>query len=255
MGKLPCKHPQTNPTLLSAKFCLLVASLMSLALSDLKKINNKHQFLVFGFIRNQQNNLSLSIIPPIISYLCLGFYYHGNYFSKYPTENIKASDDGMTITCYNESYDQGIDKYYYNMAYTKIWIESMSDKIAKWKIRINKCVERILFRIVSVEENIGITTSPYGFTNRGAAYSYGKGKFIPRDKLRFEQGDIVTIILNTKDASIATERNGDHDNIKMIFTGIETGDDLKYKLAFNLYKTNDSVTMLDFELNEAVANK
>ena len=38
----------------------------------------------------------------------------------------------------------------------------------------------------------------------------------------------------------------------MIYKGIETGDSIKYMLAVDLYKTNNSVAILDFQVNDAV---
>ena len=218
---------------------------MSLVLTKLKKIGNRYKLIVFGFIRNQQNQLSLSNIPTLITYLCLGYYYHATYFQKY-SKNIKISNDKMTVTALKNM--NGLKH-----ACTNIWIESISKKIAKWKVKINSCRHLLIFRISSME-NFKFTKPSYGFDNYGNTYTNDDNTW--RDIMDinqdFKKGDIITIILNMENATMATEKN--NNDLVLIFTGMVKRKDIKYRLAVDLAKKGNSVTLFDFELNDAETN-
>ena len=148
------------------------------------------------------------MIPPIFSYLCLGLDYHRNYFSKYALDVVQLSENEMKITalCY-------ID--YNKLAYTNIWIESTTNEITKWTLRIDikfdKEHSRIIFCIVS-DDDYKIITPNHAFDDRSATGT---------DGAEWTEGDIIAIIFDTKNASIGRERKGfDHD-LKVIYKEIE----------------------------------
>ena len=143
----------------------------------------------------------------------------------------------MTITSTNHNFF---------VSYTNIWIESMSNKMVKWKIKMNKC-EHIICRIVS-NDDFYHTLPNYGFSTDGQTYT--NGEWTMRDmmyKSKLKQRDILTVILNTKDGSISTMRN-DND-LQVVCEGIERSRDIKYKLCFQLGQ-DDSVTLVDFEITD-----
>ena len=106
---------------------------MSIALAVLNKIPAKYQFTVFGYLREQETQLSLDTIPPLVCYLLLKFYYPGEYFKKY-SKNIILSDNDMTITRISKP---GMDGIWTNYAIGSIAIDSTSKCIAKWTFKLN----------------------------------------------------------------------------------------------------------------------
>ena len=102
---------------------------MAFMLPNLKHIDDKTKDTVFGYIRQQQKTLSLSNICPLISYLCLSYYYQNEYFTTTKDHEITISENRMKITKHNGSG-------WINTTYGNVWIDSSIPQIAKWKIKI-----------------------------------------------------------------------------------------------------------------------
>ena len=211
---------------------------MALSLKQLKGIKDKYQFIVFGYIRESQKALSLEIIPPLISYLCLGFYYQEmEEFVKTDNKLITISDSKDTITQTTTASDT---------AYCKQWIDTSIKQIAKWKLKINSIASSnnsIMIRFVSNDERL--TEPNYGFNNKG--WTYTNGPYKDRRGMQFAGDDIMEIMLNTSDGSITAIHNDAEP--RAIYNGIQVGDKIRYKLAIFLYRKDNSVSLLDFELN------
>ena len=56
---------------------------MTASLKQLKQINEKTKMSVFGYVKEMQLKLSLCNVPTMISYLCLAYHSHGEYFNIY----------------------------------------------------------------------------------------------------------------------------------------------------------------------------
>ena len=67
-----------------------------LTLKELKSIAKPPRYTAFGYIRDMEKQLKLSNVPIMINYLCLGYYFHGEYFEK-------CGDDLMITSKQNES--------------------------------------------------------------------------------------------------------------------------------------------------------
>ena len=122
-----------------AKFNLIMAA----CFKQLKSIKKDTRFTVFGYVRQNENKLSLYCnIPSMISYLCLSYYYHGEYFEK-AGHDIQISNDKMTVTKVTQECNWD------NAAYGKTWIDSSIDQIVKWKFKINTLERSIYICLVS----------------------------------------------------------------------------------------------------------
>ena len=51
-------------------------------LKALKSFPKRPRQTVFGYIRENQKQLSLYNVPALIGYLCLGYYFHGEFLEK-----------------------------------------------------------------------------------------------------------------------------------------------------------------------------
>ena len=65
-------------------------------LKELKKIPLKIRSAVFGYMRQTEKQLYLSTVPIMVYYLCLGYYFHGEYFEK-AGNDLQISDDKMCV--------------------------------------------------------------------------------------------------------------------------------------------------------------
>ena len=227
----------------------LITLTMSLSLKQLKAIKDKYKFIVFGYIRETQIKLLLDIIPPIISYTCLAFYYRNmdEFDEEKCGENITLSEDKLTVT---KSGKQGSLQEI--AAFCKKWIDTNIKQIGKWTIKIHEETDTkraVMIRLVSSDEEGLFPTPSYGFCNVGDTYT--NGGYYKRDDShsarvarRFSKGEI-TVILNTKDGSIKIMN--DSNTTMVIYDGIQTGQGIQYKLVLIIYK-DTSITLTDFEL-------
>lgn len=214
---------------------------MALMIKSLKRIGNKYKFAVFGYIRELQNELLLDVIPDLIIYTCLGFYYQEIDEFETWDEQITVSDDKLRITR-NDSYRYDA----YSNAYCKIWIDSDIKQIAKWKLKIHHVGgswRGVMIRLISTDKDMFKQPS-YGFCNGGATYT--NGPYTNRKGKHLNAGDIITVSLNLKNEKASFECIDQEGETTVIYDGIEKGKDIKYKLAFLLYNVNNCVELLDF---------
>ena len=229
---------------------------MTTSLKVLKYIDQRTKFVVFGYIREYENKLSLYInISPGICYICLAYYFLGEYFEKAGNQFI-ISNDKMTVTKKQESY-----KYEYsnwnNTAYGKLWINSTIPQIIKWKFKINElgCLSGICFCLVSKDnrcnENCMSRDSKkdypnYGFCNKLLTIINDDEAIEEKsdDAEKFEKNDIVLMIFNTIKREFYCQ-NADQINLITI-KNIKIGDNIRYKMAIQMYDSFNSVQLIYF---------
>ena len=207
-----------------------------------------YKYTVFGYIRGFEKKLSLQNIPTLINYLCLQFYFHGEYFEKIG-DDLEISNDKMMVK-------SKPDKCGDNEAFGKTWIKSMSNCVATWTFKLN--ANQISIYITSSEKLYDRDTSCFFLDNGICA---GKKLFDPQmygfvNKMpghlsilfwtmaRFTEQDLMKLTLNTKNGTIALQRN-DEDVIVLV-DNIVKGRDISYKLAVGFYNFDEYITLIDF---------
>ena len=125
--------------------------------SQLQKVNKEFKYVVFGYIREQQNNHSFDIIPKLVMFIILAFYADiSDEFDKTLCgDNVKISVDGKSIIHFQKNYSS-------NTSYGKKIINSMDDGIYIWRLK--------LFDDKNYEMNIGIDNAKAKYVN-GNLYS------------------------------------------------------------------------------------
>ena len=223
---------------------------MAACLKHLKSIKQDIRFTVFGYVRQNEDKLTLFCnVPSMICYLCLSYYYHGECFEK-AGDDLKISNDKTTV----EKVANGMfDVNFRNTSYGKTWIDSSINQIVEWKFKINTINNGIYICLVSKDNrlnrdcNTRADAPNFGFSNYGDIIMYGgevanDGRKVVK---RFYENDEISMIVNTKDGEIYLQRNG---GIKALMVkNIKRGDDIKYKMAVSIRKYLDSVTLLDFK--------
>ena len=226
---------------------------MALRLKELKKINDTHKFTVFGYAKRVQKESSLTI-PLMINYLCLAYYFHGEYFEKCGN-NLEISNGAVTLTKIGKS------RNWRDTAYGKIWIKSNMKQVASWKFRIDKIPDYdefladlyIYFVSHATRMNddcAAFADRPfYGFDNKGASDASGIAGVEPKcDGIpEFNQGDIIIISLDTSQAIIQVKIRD--EDAQIIYRNIYINDQIQYKIAVQLWGQNTSITLLDFCLS------
>jgi len=176
-------------------------------------MDNWVKYLIFGYIKQIQNEQSLTNIPLLINYLCILYFYENEYFDKIG-DGITVSDDKLTIT-----QTKPFKNNWMNTTYCKNWIESASNKVIKWKFKMNKFSgtwsHNVCIGITSTDQcqNSDFTESKigtfYGFgdhikliTNNDADYDYLSIGI-------FKENDEVLFILNLIEKKIYRQINND----------------------------------------------
>ena len=223
----------------------------------LKLVDSRTKHLVFGFIRIAQSKLlnenKIKIflnIPPLISYICLLYYFIGDYFDVLG-DSIELSKDKTVIT---KTESSG----WSNSNYGKICIDSQSNAIFKWYLKLNKMMDSLCDAQIFIASDCKITKCPvtwnnystnyYGFyIGNGERYGYDKPYKGPYfgNKI-FKQGDIVCFELNLKNDYIKVYRNDD-DDLGILYKGINKGQDIKYRICVSLYYKGDQVEIIKCE--------
>eukprot|EP01084_Bolivina_argentea_P082193 148825_1 len=228
---------------------------MSESLKRLKQIDTRTKSTVFGYIREMENTLSLfSNVPVLISYISLSYYNHGEYFHKSGShKGMIVSEDKMTVTnCTGIKYNN-----YNHTTYGCTWIDSTCDKIAKWTFKASdyawicfvskdNCENDNCLRNRD-EPNYGFTDCSNKFLFR--RYCNDKGVSTHTEGFNMNFNALFTVILNTKQKTIGYYLENETKNeSKFIFKNIKIGEGIKYKLAVNMPRDGDKITLINFEI-------
>ena len=218
--------------------------MMSLDLKQLKEIDDVYKLPVFGYIRKVENELCCTITM-LIYYLCLAYFYESDFFDECG-DNILISENKTRITVLRDGskYDRR------HQAFCNQIIDSRSKQTAKWKIKINKMIDKMddetyfrIFLIIS-NDNKGIyCTGGYGFSNDKCTITNSSGN---HSGLQFtiQQNDIIQVVLNTDNATIGIIKN--EQPMHIIWTHINIGDNIQYQLAINAMRKDLSISLINF---------
>eukprot|EP01084_Bolivina_argentea_P037165 68717_1 len=192
---------------------------MSHSLNHLKSINTDIKYTVFGYIRECETKLCLHTnIPIMVSYICLSYYFHGEYFDKC-SNDIVISNSTNTITK-KEGHNSNnsinnIVSAWCNTTYGKLWIESDIDQIAKWTLKLNHCGINTFIGLMSKDNRINSNCStskdkPYYAVFHAGSTDYNDNTCVYNNNMvTFKNGDIMIFILNTQKRCISIQKNND----------------------------------------------
>ena len=235
-------------------------------LDKVKKIKQIYKNIVFGYVRTSQrklfsnlNNNPFYIIPVLVDYLCLLFYYEeeDEFNPKLRGRNIKISNNNKIINYYN------IDSVHNNAStcYGKKVISSTINNTYEWKFKMLKMENYSNYINNGIDNANGkwINDAPHTKKEK-ASYmvwcgtkDYGvNGYRWDRQTLFhinfpgfYHEGDILTMTLKfDNDGGILIyEINGK----KFMFKNIVREKGLEYRLAVTLKQVNESVQMTEFK--------
>lgn len=233
------------------------------SLKFLSKLNDSNKSLVFGYVRSIEKKSNMITIPMLIYYQILTYFYIHEYFTKCGDE-LEISEDKMTLKKIDIIHSRHT-KEWMNNAYCNIWFASNGQEIATWKFKLNEIEtpkedvawHEIYFVFVSKDERLNEDANSsedapnYGWSNNEETYHFGAGEdcveFVAGCKAH-ENGDKVSITLNTKEGSIKWKRFATEEGDSYyVYKNIEQSDSIKYKLAVSLRSKNNSITLIDFK--------
>ena len=222
-------------------------------LKRVKSIKQDTKFTVSGYIRQNEKKLSLFCnVPDMISYLCLLYYFHGEYFEK-TGDDIRISKNKMRVTKIVNNNN------FRNTSYGKTWIESTVQQMVQWKFKIDKIVYPvgdIYICLVSTDNRLNqdcndknrdkpnfAIGSPGWVIVNGDEYEIKC--YVGANLVKYGENDIISMILDTKHRQLCFKRN-DGNKITLVKC-IKIDSDIKYKMAVSLRSKGDSISLIDFQ--------
>ena len=216
------------------------------ALEVLKKADEKTQFTVFGYIREQQDSLSMNI-PENITYSCMGYYFIPEYFDKIKyTDLVNLSDDKMRIT-YLGKHDWHPNEDNFVQGHQEI--KSIAKVVCVWTLKIDKFDPGLFgsvmtFGVVSTKNDNRMC----GFNNNHLNWQKNKSEHV-------KTGDIIKVKLDltVSNGRLSCIVNDEERRITAAPYGIS--DDVKYRMALKILNESDCVSLLEYqELHPKINN-
>ena len=216
---------------------------------------NKPKHATFGYIRKMERKLSLSNVPVMINYLCLGFYFHGEYFEKCG-HDLKIINDKMSVRRMNTKYG---GEEYMNTAYGKEWVQLNLGCIFTWNFRIDcfgpeytSNTTRMYLGIISRDDRLNNNfrqeeDRPYFYFN--IVKNVGNWSTSHADQFLYlikrRQYQLVCDSINWR--VVIYDMKDDEEVVSKSLTDCEiTKDDTKYKLAISMIGKDATFTLTDF---------
>ena len=209
--------------------------------------NARSTQIVFGFIHEAESQLKLAEIAALIIKIILGFYYNGEYFASFLKDHFEVSPDKLTLTNIKE-IDMGHHTSYFNQ-----WIESTSNSIVKWTLKINKAEKTMFdcadyFGIATKEDDPSkqfATADTLNYCIDDGGWKYKSYEGDGRVSFKFEEGELIIFRLDLPSKQWLGKVGIDGTDIELF--KIEVSDDTKYKLVMQMSKVGNSVTLVNFD--------
>ena len=201
----------------------------------IKQIPKPVRYLIFGVCRKTEKELS-SIIPLMIQYFVLLYYYHHDYFSE-AYKDYKISANKLTVSKMS-GFELGSN------IFCNKWYESMSNRIIKWTFYMNQMEYFCTFSLIS--QNNGLfrryqeDRGTYTHFNSGGRSIDGRICSPGLSHSFFKTGDTISYILDLKSSEwIFRNKYGK----EYVITKIRKSTDIKYKLVLSMSNVGDSITL------------
>ena len=212
-----------------------------MAFKQLKKIDKRTQYSVYGWIRNQEKTLRLRNVPSMISSVCI-LYFRDDEIFDVIGDDIKLSENKKSVTKIEK------DRNYANNSYGIIEISSMSNLIYQWDLKIvqKKKADALAVGIASNQ----IPNKQIENDKDGIFYVCGDHGHIFGDSIdeqidaKFDTNDIVSIHLDLQKLQISFAINGEKKGSS--FKKIQKASEIKYRLVVSLGNTGDCIEIINF---------
>ena len=218
---------------------------MSLSKVQINRKDFQIKLLVFGYVRESVNKCALHTPDPLIL-IILAFFYLMESFQKTDGDGLEISEDGLSIT--RVSKDDG------KKAYGIIDIDSNSDTLSIWKIKMNRRENTFMVGVMAIRTNDTIEWSSrraqymlFSQTTRSTLLCSGGAHLKLNDDI-VKTGDIITIELDLNARKVTFSLNDKRFESKDLSNDI-SDNDMKYYLVCRVGKygkLGHQMTIMDF---------
>ena len=216
-------------------------SALNVLSSSINNINDKTNYIVYGFILKIKQKFASTNIPKDIIEICISFYFIPECFEIYDNELINITNNGFTMTNISDEV---------STCYVSIEMLSTTNLIHKYKVKINKmrCNNLVIgMDDTNAEYTYGVfyydeDSNNYGYTasgkkcSRNEVESYGIG---------CNENDTILTIIDFNKKTISFQINDKDQGIA--YKNIQTNEKINYRFAVCTADVDDSVTLLNYE--------
>ena len=232
---------------------------MSFNLQALNCINNKTKCMVTGYLRRihdtaDDNN---NDIPPLISYLCLWYFYIASDKFAVSGKSIKIHEQGTVLTNdMRDTWAGGEDTCYGSHCIDTKY----KNQIIRWVLELTKMRGYMVIGIdeydaMNIDKCYGhrdVKTNYYGYNHNGYCYANNIVRGSDKQGKGFRTNDVIMLEFNVKERKLryykTYAKNFDRREILCTMTNIKTDDDEKYKFALTNNGFGAKVKLLHFEV-------
>ena len=214
-----------------------------MAFKQLKKIDKRTQYSVFGWIRNKEKALGLRHVSSMIAAICI-LYFRDDEIFDVINEDMKLAPNKKLITKFQNDDD------FKNNSYGINEISSMSDMIYEWVLKIHNlnATDSITFgiatkQIPSKEFDEDEAELYYAFDGEGESTNHSSNTWKSYGNT-WSKNDIITMSLDLAKAQISLSINGQNQGVA--YENVVKSVDAKYRLFASLVDIGDCVEILNF---------
>ena len=221
-------------------------------LEDVKKLDQRTQDCVYGYIRSVQKVLpddnTYYIIPTLVIHFCLLYLSSIERFAVFDSDLFKMEGDNKIITSLKREYGAAFLR------------EIVDSGIHRWEFKILKYTDRFCTMHIGVWKSryLPVTNSLISHKGKGYNYlishgalSYGDEKdswgsddrFVAVNKWRCKAGDIVEMILDLNVLELRYITPSTDGKEVVAFNKIEN---TSYRAAVAMYNDVDSIELLSY---------
>ena len=218
--------------------------------SKIKQIKQSEKDVVYGYIRNAENDYKLitNNIPELIFFICLMYYYELDIFETYSEKlQISGSRNSIIEKIKYDKYNKWAT--WKCSAYGTLWIPSNTNQTFIWTVKYIKGASTTNIGIVNnnhhfdINENFNKKKS-YVFVLNGQVYidqTY-RPSFVT--DLRCKIGDKLKFIVDFETSTIKIDKN-DGEKTKTIINDIKKSPHIKYKFAVAMFTKGNCIEILN----------
>ena len=205
----------------------------------------KHRILtVWGYIRNAENSLGLSHIPPLVTQLCLKFYPLAEGFDLAREDCFEISDDKLSIQLV-EYCD------WRHTVYCQRPIHSQSKAIIKWTFESSRAKGCVGQMSVGLAPNTNCLKSDFccvtdipNYSVYDGGLAFKDGQVVIHERIYFCHRGKAVILLDLFRGIFAFKRKD--GKYRILFKDIERSEALTYRMAVQWHQENDTLSLTDF---------
>ena len=226
-------------------------------LEDVKSIDEKTKYCVFGYIRRSQDMFPVDniyfTIPTLVIHWILLYFHINEKFKVYNKQKYKLHDNDMAITKIDVTSD--------STCYGTVKISSLNQSIHEWLFEITamKNGEYIAIGIDETQysrKDVGsinyemYDTKIYALWNDGERRTCANVNLADVESLKFCEGDKVSMILNLFDQTLSYSIND--GELYVTHKDIVVSQDITYCMAACIQNVDSTLTLLKYERKSKV---